>query len=394
MSVVVAKKNYHGQNQHPTRNMRISKSYPWRVEDSDLKVFPCYCTLERTHVIIYDSTAPVISGRISEFSRINSLFLARWSNREPHSCHCSTDDFLSLEINLWKVKNAWDNAHKKNGILVEVRRRSGDSLDAHKLKNRLIRAIRGPKMTKQRQLFREAKAVNAGRMNDCSPAPISTIQFTSPLPNDFLKKTVLSVSSASDLIKLKMAPEIKNGMELVDYLTGTKHINAVNRGQVNTMILTGVDPFGRENDVMNVIYEHAVDNSNKAAHRWAIKIVGNALLDVRNGGVILKPRNFDFWRAIIPVMLQDMKHVDEDPHLACFAVRCLRAWVVAKKICKISGRTLDSYTADSMDPSELKNIIIRMATYGKEKYANLEIESLELLAWARMAELWFPGSRN
>jgi hypothetical protein len=231
-------------------------------------------------------------------------------------------------------------------------------------------------------------------MNDCSPAPISTIQFTSPLPKDFLKKTVLSVSSASDLIKLKMAPEIKNGMELVDYLTGTKHINAVNRGQVNTMILTGVDPFGRENDVMNVIYEHAVDNSNKAAHRWAIKIVGNALLDVRNGGVILKPRNFDFWRAIIPVMLQDMKHVDEDPHLACFAVRCLRAWVVAKKICKISGRTLDSYTADSMDPSELKNIIIRMATYGKEKYANLEIESLELLAWARMAELWFPGSRN
>lgn len=379
------------ENKKKYKTMAYSATFspPWRVEESDLEVFPSYYTLERSHTIVYDLIAPVISGRISEFARINSLFLDCNAGDKPYSCQLSTDDFVALEINLWKVSEREDSSSNigGRGIIVEVRRRSGDCLDAQKIKNQLFRSIK-PKTTVQshQQLFKKSKKNARTRVR---PSPITVhaitgntgkhqtlVQFFSSEDKFLVERTVLSVSNASDLIKLDKS--ILNGIQLLEFLSSDKHKNNLTRGHVNTMILTGMDPFGREHEVMSVLHKLAVDttSNNKTVHRWAVKTIGNALLDVVHnaGRVTLKSRDLHFWKDFIPPLLQDMKNVEEDPHLAYYAVRCLRGWIGAK-ISSVhqSKRSLLGYGAFS-------KFLKEMVAYGKQKHANLEKEARVLLS--------------
>lgn len=433
---------------------------PWRVQDSDLKIFPSHYNLERSaHVIISgDSMAPVISGRISEFARINSLFLIKWNARAPYSIRCTTDDSLCLEVTLWRTSDKLDTEQKENtrnkksgGIIVEVRRRSGDSLDASKIKSNLFRAVsqssksrrmQGPRQFKEARttaakassfpagigalkLSRQSRhhhaqdesTANADSATASVPPPriasfqrttsaTSTISLSPPLADppqaELLKKITHTVTRACKLIsKLDMPGQNSNdGMELLDFLTDAKrHVKESNRTHVCSMILTGLDPLGKENEIRNVIHRFGMSNTNPVAHRWAIRIFGNALLNYQTYEVspLGSTNHRDFWRPILPVLMRDMKNVENDPHVAYFAVRCVRAWIIllktytssveGDKICKRlkflttgkSFETGDGARRSTVDMTEFKEIILQVAAYGREKYSNIERESMALL---------------
>lgn len=381
-------------NQSGNRNLdpitaKKCNHHPWRIEDSDLLNFPSNYTIQRnTHVTVYGSTASVLSGRISEFARVHSIFIDQENSREVNRCLCSTADDLVFEISLWKTDSNWANRQNKNknsdelkktkennnkrGIIVEARKLLGHSLSAHKLRIMLFRTL-GPK--KKINQFKQAKDMLTP---SCDLTQTSCLP--KPLPKDLFKNIAHSVSTASNLIKFHTHTEIANGMELLNYLSSKNHSNIENRSHVNKMILTGIDPTGHNNDVMDVLHACAIDNArsvSSVAHRWAIKIVGTALFDI-GACADLTPQDFTYWNDIIPVLLQDIDHLNTDPHLACSAIRCLRAWIAAKKKCFRDGTLGPGASQVGMDMNTLKLIIMRMVSYGRDKYADLEVEAMAL----------------
>ena len=165
-------------------------------------------------------------------------------------------------------------------------------------------------------------------------------------------------------------------MDLLDYLSGTKHINTNCRSYVNSMILTGVDPFGNSNEVMDLLYKHAVNNtSTGTAHQYAVKILGSALFD-EEARILLTSKDVCYWNNVVPILLQDMKNVDKDLHVAYFSGRCLRAWIAAKN--HYQGIDDLDTLVSGIDRDEIKDIVARFEICGREKYSKLEIEAMAI----------------
>ena len=94
--------------------------------------------------------------------------------------------------------------------------------------------------------------------------------------------------------------------------------------------------------------------------------------------------------------MRDMKNVENDPHVAYFAVRCVRAWIILWKIysssvegdqiCKRlilfrtgkSFETGDGARRSTIDMTEFKEVILQVAAYGREKYSNIARDSMGL----------------
>lgn len=249
---------------------------------------------------------------------------------------------------------------------------AGKYLDAIKLTNKLFYFLR-PRSKKLQ--FRQAKA--AGRNAAIEKyAHTHARKITSSPSKEMLEDIVSIVSTASNLINFGKTAEVGNGMELLDYLAGPKHSNVECRGRVNALILTGVDPFGSCSEVKRVLYCRAVDNASEGnTHQCAIKILGSALFD-SIACAMLTLRDLGYWKPVIPILLEDMNNVEKDPHLACFAVRCLRAWIAANKRYRVV-EALDACTLE-IDRGEMIALIKRLATFGRQKYANLEMEGILL----------------
>lgn len=337
--------------------MNKSPAQIWRMEDSELKPIVSFYPLAKTHIVINGSTAPVLCGRICEFSRLNSL-ATKWNDVTPNSLRCSTEHFLVIEINLWKSNPTNGNS---NSIAVEIRRLKGDALQFHKLKCLLFKSLVSTKGN-----CRHEKA---------TPANYCTNADRRPLQLKFLGDALHSVSIACDLISKDTTQETISGMQILIFFTDPRSVHPVYAAHVSNMILTGFDPFGLKTDVRKLVYRHVVSNHDDAVHHCALQIIGNCLYTIRADS-IFKDYELDLWGSIVPALLQDMEHVDHNPHIACNATRCFRGWISAK------ARGSDSAVDFSIDVDRcrMKNIIARMISYGKENHAKLERESMALLA--------------
>ena len=287
------------------------------------------------------STAPILSKRISEFAQIHSIVLKYGNDIDDdhlrdnhHGCRLSTYDGIIFEVDLWKRTRDEASAvntttartrrigHNKaakhnnkggtdtNSIMVEARKMSGDSLGALNLRRELFSFLCPENKILN---FSEAKANSV-----CTSAALASYISTnkgqliasqpqssdSPSINSVLEGAVSMVSTASNLIKSgATAAEVNNGMDLLDYLSGTKHINTNCRSYVNSMILTGVDPFGNINEVMDLLYKHAVNNtSTGTAHRYAVKILGSGLFD-EEARILLTSKDVCYWNHVVPILL-------------------------------------------------------------------------------------------
>lgn len=97
----------------------------WKVVNGSLRCVPEHYILERTSRFIANTTASVISARISDCLRARSIEAS--FNDDKAKAKCRTMDHVKFIVRLYSGRGAYDH-----GVIVEIQKRSGFSPDFKK----------------------------------------------------------------------------------------------------------------------------------------------------------------------------------------------------------------------------------------------------------------------
>ena len=344
------------------RTMRKFTS-PWRVENSQLESLPDAYPLERSHIVIHKLPAPVISGRISEFTRVHSLS-AKWSNGvQNNTIRCTTPEQLVLDIVLWRSKEI------NGGIIVEIRRRQGDGYRGHELKCLLFKCL-----TLKKQRFQEARKkecsiedrINSIKKQEHSVEP-SQSQFSDVMD---------TIANATQAMCSRSTEEIISGLRHLDFITDPRHVNPAITSRVSYIIWAGIDPHKNTGlRATDILCNYALDNSNESVNFWAVRTLGNVFLHLHKRADLQQQRMGLVWRQIIPTLIENMIDVERNPHTACTSIRCLRALITSHGLLNDERRILFS----DEDKRNLKKNLGRLVVFGHEQNVDIEKEAIKLL---------------
>lgn len=355
----------------PSKQPSNRSSCIWRVNNRDLPIIPHNYPLELSHIVISGTTAPVLSGRISEFMRLYSLAPVH-DQQNKHSIQCTTESSLLLEINLWKKNNDHDDV-----IVVELRKRSGCSIEFRRVRCLFFKAILQSKhklIERQiKQSFSHDKQYISKQARDRRPSPAE------------LRSVLQSAQMACGLIQTtNSTQDIMTGLRMLAFLTDPHKINLMFASGVASMLLTGVTILGKKTDARDALYNHALSNdAGSIIHQFSIKIIANCLQLVRqtkNRAVLTDNDTLSIWANIVPTLIQDMENVNGDSngnaHISCVAMRCLR------ELCTMQRSYTHVFGGDSNicnDMNMITNKIAKTWYYGKVHSVALEREAQELM---------------
>jgi hypothetical protein len=337
---------------------------PWRVENSQLESLPDAYPIERSHIVIQNLPAPVISGRICEFARVHSL-AAKWSNGvQKNTIRCTTPEQLVLDTVLWRSKKM------NGGIIVEIRRRQGDSYKAHELKCLLFKCL-----TLKKQRFQEA------RIQECSIEDRINIiknQLKSVKPSQSQFSDVMdTIANATQAMCSRSTEEIIAGLRLLDFLTDPRHVNPAITSRVSYIIWAGagIDPDKNTRlQATDILCNYALDNSNEIVNFWAVRTLGNVFLHLHKRVDLQQQRMGLVWSQIIPTLIENMIDVEINPHISCTSMRCLRALITLHGPVNDERRRLFS----DEDKRNLKTNLGRAFVFGHEQNEDIKKEAIKL----------------
>lgn len=336
---------------------------PWRVENSQLESLPDAYPIERSHIVIQNLPAPVISGRICEFARVHSL-AAKWSNGvQKNTIRCTTPEQLVLDIVLWRSKNI------NGGIIVEIRRRQGDGYKAHELKCLLFKCL-----TLKKHRFQEA------RKKECSIEDRINIiknQLKSVEPSQSQFSDVMdTIENATQAMCSRSTEEIISGLRLLDFLTDPRHVNPAITSRVSYIIWAGIDPHKNTRvQATDILCNYALDNSNEIVNFWAVRTLGNVFLHLHKRVDLQQQRMGLVWSQIIPTLIENMIDVERNPHTACTSMRCLRALITSHRL--LNDERIRLFSDE--DKRNLKKNLGKLVVFGHEQNEDIKKEAIKLL---------------
>jgi len=343
-----------GQSFGETKKIKDS-TRPWRVESSQLGNMPYMYPLERTHIVITHLTAPVISGRLSEFARVHSL-VTKWSDIVPNSIRFISAEEIHLDIKLWKSQKTL------GGIIVEFRRYSGDGLQAHRLKRLLFKSLISKKLNFQDARKNHSIENQKGNLEDQDSRFVDAME---------------TIETATKLMRSRSTENIISGLKLIHFLSDPNRVNYEISSHVSCIIWTGIDPYKKTMlHATEIIRTYALDCSNKIVHFWAISILGNVFIH-QHKRAVLTYREMKIWSEIIPMLIEDMENVKSNPHTACVSIRVLRELIAVRSHLNDSRRRR-MFTEE--EKIRLKAYIGNVVLFGMEQNANIEKEGRRLLA--------------
>ncbi len=120
----------HSTNDHATESTEMN--WVWRI-DAPLPNVPQHAPLERTSLLLRDLPLDLITTRISNFLRINSIS-SLYSTEVSGKVDCQTCNCIKFVVQLW-------NDEERNAVVVEVQRRRGCSIRMRRLRNCLYNCI-------------------------------------------------------------------------------------------------------------------------------------------------------------------------------------------------------------------------------------------------------------
>lgn len=357
--------NNNHMNKNHRRKMNMQKPShelcAWRVNNYDLVPFPSTWTLAPSHITVHNSTAPVISGRISEFARLYSLATQKNSDT-PYTLRCTTNTSLVIEINLWKQQQSDD---RNDAITVEISKRKGDAFEYRRLKCLLLRAIlNGNKHTAQ-----EIK----------STAPKHRVVNRTPDMKE-LKSVMHTALMACDLVSSnpQRTQEILTGLQMLIALTNPARTNRIFANGVSIMILTGAAISGKSTNVKETLYSYVLSHDNDIVHQSALTLIANILerFGQMKKNTLQLESVLNLWGNVIPTLVKDMQNVNQSPHTACVAVRCLRALHKINKNIPMKMQ-VQCFLENTHN---IRSAITEVWKYGRRQHVALEIEVRKLTA--------------
>lgn len=340
---------------------REGDAIQWNIKKEDLQTIPPFYPLDRTFKVIKNTTADIISKRLLKCMKVQNLAI-KWTSNKPTLLHCSTNDFLKFEINLWKQDDtSSDEEITRNddvyNVIVEIRRYAGDCVGFHRLISELFDNIC-------------ENNYNGGREENNITTTNNVIPNLRPLALDNLMDVLNSVATAYELMFNQNSIDTLMGLQMMIFLTDSSSIHRVYAAHVSDFILLGYDVFDNEVPaVRDVIYNYVANERGSIEHQYALQILTNAF---QNSSIQQEiPTNnmpkIDSWNTVIPALILDMDEVEKSPHVAYNAVKCLRTWY-----CFAGAQADMSYKEQILSSLE------RVRSYGEQSYISLEREAANL----------------
>jgi hypothetical protein len=362
----------------------------WSITKNDLKTIPPYYPIDRTSKVIKNTSVDVISERLSTCIKIHNI-ATTWSSDDPTLLHCSTNDFLKFEINLWKQDNkknsddkSGDNVYEtckkesfaREDIMIEIRRHEGDCVNFHRLKNALFDILLVS--SEDRQVHYDVNRKRNGRntpmimsMTHKGASNDNGNLHLRPLALDNLMDVLDSVAMAYELIFNENAIDSIMGLQMLIFLTDSRSIHRVYAAHVSDFLLLGYDTFGNDVPaVRSVIFDYVVKDRDCIEHHYALQILTNIFQNssLQQEIPISSKPEIEIWNDIIPALLLDIKNYDHNPHLAYNSIKCLRTWYV-----------LAGEHSDTTYKQEIISCLEQVRSFGKQSYISLETESVNLM---------------
>jgi len=308
---------YSSFNSEPKSRIHGAVITNWSVPDGSLQCVPDYFALERTSRFVAGTGASIVSARISDCLRRRSI-ATKFENSKAKA-KCTNGDFVQFRIRLFAGRNEY-----KNGVIVEVQRRSGGSLSFHRDCRAVLDSAEGLDFA-------------LGTEEDSSPKScLSSLQLSKTIQDvettqELLKETSSgALEIASDLLKKDRIDANILGMESLICLTDCSKAGLGIAKIVSRNIILDENSAGLRTIIMRFVSISSEDKSDQnefrqRLHNLALHVLSNALLVTSKEGLLQREIQEHKWFAdhLIPVLINELKDARNRPHDALLAAKAM-----------------------------------------------------------------------
>jgi hypothetical protein len=192
-----------------------------------LRTIPDFYPLEKSSRLVEDETAPAVASRLANCFRQLSI-QAQYDN-EAGTANLFTSENVEMHLSLWRTPSG----SPQQGILVELQRRTGDSIAFHRYSRTILDAAMG---------LIEAEDIPAEMLDDVIYSKRVQRLLTSELQNQTTQEhenAIIALEIAHGLITKDRMDARTLGMESLCLLTDPKKTSIVTAMLASHVVLLG-----------------------------------------------------------------------------------------------------------------------------------------------------------
>lgn len=276
----------------PTMQM-ASKPMKFQWSLPEAPFLPEFHPLERTAVFVPNAQATTVSARISDVLRDRSIE-ASFDDSKGRA-RCVTSDGVDFRVRLYRGRGQYSH-----GIIVEVQRRFGTSINFHSDTKAILDSAEGK-----------------------TPAPPSNKPANLPLGPQDDNYTPSASSSLGMVSRMLSFPGYDAQYLALQTLTSLTDPAKMGLATAKTV---SVELLGSSNDVSSKLLMLILSSPKSAEETFDLRVMAmNVLanvLQVAGGNVPVEIK-----QQLRPVMKQDLRKAESNPRLATIAARCVESLI-------------------------------------------------------------------
>jgi len=353
-----------------------------------------YHPLETTCITVKDVPSHVISERISQYLRVNSICATFHKDRVD----CTACPLLKFVVQLWQGDG-------NKSVLVEVQRRQGCSIHMRRVRRGLFRAIQSnslvhaPDVAAERSPSQQLKELMDAAMEECSQK--QQVNY-----NDRCRERCKDAFRiANGLMESSSLDQNRLGMESLEVLTNPSIVKEEDALFLSKMLLTcsgdgatpdsellrgsfvryfqGIEQSRDSRSYPNNEYDSDDDDDDNfqnyakgryfgALHSVALRALGNAL-SVLADNHDKQDLSLDFgsyyWKNIVESLVYNVEVAKDRPQEAALSVRCISLLVTLSP----------TFQRAAIVEDRLVPCLVQANQFGKAHHLILENESRNLM---------------
>ena len=313
----------------------INDGWVWHV--TNLLKVPLHIPLERTSVNFWGIPLDVISSRVSDFMRVNSIACSY--HTDLGRVDCLTDCNLKFVVQLWQG----EGAH----IIVEVQRRRGCAVAMQELRKELYKWLKSEKPQQQNEGSSRMLRALSGALEK---------EMKEGLKKKELCNGSEPLSLCLQLVESEHKDQNQLGMESLNDLTDPTKVGKYEAEELARALIYGegclgrrvreafvsypwhtvrpdddltLEPVSKADDMYSFEFDQEIHSA--ITHVLALKVLSNCLNiiaaheeDYLSNETPRLGLSCTFWRGIINSLVSNLKAAPRRPQAAALSAKCIR----------------------------------------------------------------------
>jgi hypothetical protein len=325
-----------------------SKSTPFSWKLSFVPVLPEFHPLERTATFVPHAMPAEVASRISDVLRERSVE-AKYENGKA-KVKCTTAEGVDFRIRLYRGRGCYNH-----GIIVEVQRRFGFSLNFHNDTQAILKGAERDVPAPPAPLMSSG---NLPQVSDGDDEDDEDYDATYPVPS-----AKLSLAMVAKMMKLTGFDSQYLGLQMLSPLVDPEKLS------LSTARAVAATLFEQDCEVGEKVFDYVIKNNNNSRtrtkkpgvfdddddHNDSSMILRNASLSILANATKAYGKIPESLRdALRPALLRDLHDAEKHPNTAFLSAKCLEYFI-----------------QEDHDNTELSNAFRVAYTVGESRHANL-----------------------